>query len=194
MARIRKKLNFKCTDTDCGSGLHCFKATGEMIAQNKTGQCRQCGIQLVNWERIHSRDIRDVENTLAMLKTEFVRHKFWHIRLSVRAINHARRKGKTGLRERLRKHLAAAIGAAHPFRDGFQTPMKENADDAIAYSQHATATCCRKCLEYWHGIPLGRELTHDELNYLTELAAKYFEDRLPSLTEHGEHIPPIRHF
>ncbi len=34
--------------------------------------------------------------------------------------------------------------------DGRQTPREGN---TIFYAQHATASCCRTCIEYWHGIP-----------------------------------------
>jgi hypothetical protein len=192
MAQAKKKLDISCTATDCNSGLHCFRATKEMVIQNKGGTCQKCGIQLVDWERIHSRDLHDVKNTFTMLKLEKVRHFFWHLPLSQHAVNHSRRKGKNGLREHVKKHLSTAIGAAHPWHDGFQTPMTEDAPTAIAYGQHATATCCRKCLEYWHGIPLGQQLGNQDLDYLTELVCLYLEDRIPNLTEAGEKIPPIR--
>jgi hypothetical protein len=192
MAKVRKKLKIKCTSSDCGSGLHCFKAKEGGAAEHKAGSCRECGANLVDWERIHSRNSKDVEHTFAMLKFEFVRHKFWHIALSEKAINHARRKGRTGIRDCVKNHLTRAIGPAEPWRDGCQTPMVEDAPNALAYAQHATATCCRKCVEYWHGIPRHNELTATELNYLTELSSRYFEDRIPSLTEQGEIIPPVR--
>jgi predicted Fe-S protein YdhL (DUF1289 family) len=32
----------------------------------------------------------------------------------------------------------------------------------VFITQHATATCCRGCLEKWHGIPRGAELTDEE--------------------------------
>jgi hypothetical protein len=127
-----------------------------------------------------------------MLKLEKVRHFFWHIPLTQRAINHARRKGRKELREYVKKRLSTAIAPAHPWHDGFQTPMAQDAPNAIPYGQHATATCCRKCLEYWHGIPQGQELSIQDLDYLTELLCLYLEDRIPNLTESGEPIPPIR--
>lgn len=142
MARSKKTLNIKCTDTDCNSGLHCFKAKDEMAAKNKAGVCRDCGIQLVDWERVHSRDAHDVENTFAMLKLEKVRHFFWHLPLSQRAVNHARRKGKRGLRERVRNHLANAIGPAHPWHDGFQTPMQTEETTALPYAVGPSESWC----------------------------------------------------
>jgi hypothetical protein len=38
---------------------------------------------------------------------------------------HGLSKGKKGIRERVRSHLSSAIGLAHPWHDGFQTPMQK---------------------------------------------------------------------
>jgi exodeoxyribonuclease V alpha subunit len=32
----------------------------------------------------------------------------------------------------------------------------------VFIAQHATGTCCRDCLEKWHGIPKGRPLSEEE--------------------------------
>jgi len=45
-------------------------------------------------------------------------------------------------------------------------------------------------VEEWHGIPLGRALTDEELDYLAELAMRYLEERI-ALSEDGERIPPV---
>jgi hypothetical protein len=192
MARRRNKLNIGCTDSDCKNGLHCFKATETMVSDNRVGRCRECEATLVDWPRLHSRNLGDVRNTFESLKREKVRHFFWHIVLTQRAINHSKRKGKAGLRTRVRKHLLTSIGPAEPWHDGFQTPMPKDSATVIPYGQHATATCCRKCLEYWHGIPQGVALSDAQLDYLTELLCLYIEDRIPNLTEFGERIPHIR--
>jgi Domain of unknown function (DUF4186) len=192
MPRKRNPLAISCDSSDCASGLHCFKATKEMAAQNRVGVCRECGAGLIDWPRVHQRALGDIENTFTSLKHEFIRHVFWHKPLNQYAINHARKKGKKGLRQIVRKNLTTAIGAAHPFHDGFQTTMKEDVHSVVPFGQHATATCCRKCLEYWHGIPQGQPLSDTELDYLTELVCLYIEDRIPELTRDGERIPPIR--
>lgn len=165
-----------------------------MIQQNTVGSCRTCGVNLVDWPRVHLRTLEDVDHTFQSLKKEMIRHFFWHLPLGEKAVNHARRKGKTGLRVGVRHHLESAIAPAAPFNDGHQTPMPipEEASSMYPYAQHATATCCRTCLEYWHGIPKNRALIDDEIEYLTELVCHYIEDRIPTLTEDGEDIPPIR--
>ena len=54
--------------------------------------------------------------------------------------------------------------------DGKQTPMKGH---PVFIAQHATATCCRGCLEKWHNIPKGRELNNNEKNYIYSLIIEW---------------------
>ena len=68
----------------------------------------------------------------------------------------------------------------------------EGSGNPIHYAQHATASCCRKCMEYWHGIPQTQTLTDEQIEYFVELAMMYLKDRLPDLTYGGEHVPPAR--
>jgi hypothetical protein len=71
-------------------------------------------------------------------------------------------------------------------RDGSQTRTKGN---IIAYAQHATSTCCRKCVAYWHGIPLDDEVSDDDLTYLADVIMAYVRCRVPDLGEVGIHVP-----
>jgi hypothetical protein len=157
-----------------------------MLALNQRGQCRACGADLVDWDRVHRRDPDDADHTFTALKYELIRHHFWHIEVDQRAVNHARRKGKARFQGAAEKQIRVSVGQAEPPFDGRQTPTKGN---IIYYAQHATASCCRKCIEEWHGIPRGRELTEGEIAYLTKLALLYINERLPLLTQHGENIP-----
>ena len=47
-----KPLKIKCTDSDCSNNLHCFLTTKKLAAQGHTGQCRRCGVDLVDWQRV----------------------------------------------------------------------------------------------------------------------------------------------
>ena len=58
-------------------------------------------------------------------------------------------------------------------KDGKQTPMKQVHPVFIA--QHATATCCRNCLEKWHKIPKNKELTDKEVDYIVSLIIRWIE-------------------
>jgi len=52
------------------------------------------------------------------------------------------------------------LAVSSPVNDGKQTPMRGH---PAFVAQHATATCCRKCLAKWHGIARGRPLTETEI-------------------------------
>jgi len=188
-----KPLNIKCTSTACADGLHCFLLTKKMKQNGPSGRCRSCGTQLVDWARLFRKDVRDTEYTFESLQHELIRHHFWHIPISLYAVNYARRKGRLQLREAARKQIEHAVGRiSHP-REGQQTPREDKANtNVIHYAQHATASCCRRCVEEWHGIPRDRELTADEIGYLTELAMLYVSSRLPDLAEGPIYVPALR--
>lgn len=188
-AKKLKPLKIKCTDTECESNLHCFRRTRKVAGKTLAGPCRACSAELVDWTRMYLRDAADADHTFAMLRTEFIRHHFWHLEIDQKAVNHARRKGRVRMREAIRHRIEKYVGPAEPKRDGRQTPWTGN---AIFYGQHATATCCRKCINQWHGIPFEHELSGAEIDYLSGLVWRFVEERLPDLTEEGEKVPAIR--
>jgi uncharacterized heparinase superfamily protein len=188
-----KPLKITCTSTDCANNLHCFRLTKKLLSQGPSGRCRNCGVQLVEWSRVHKQDISDVSYTFQALRYELIRHHFWHIQLSQRAINYARRKGKRALRHAAEHQIRKLIGDAEHPREGRQTPRETSPHaNAIHYAQHATASCCRRCVAEWHGIVEGRALSEAEISYLTELAMLYINDRLPDLADDPCEVPKIR--
>jgi hypothetical protein len=180
---VLEPLKVTCTSSDCDNGLHCFKATKKLKAAGNEGACRSCGTKLVDWDRVRGKNLGDVEHTFAAMRLELIRHYFWHVEIDEKAHTHARRKGKIGLESAVRKRIRQSVGKEKPFRDGTQTPFKGN---IIFYAQHATASCCRKCVEYWHGIPIGRPLSDAEIEYLAELALRFINERMPDLPKDGE--------
>lgn len=181
-------LNIRCTHSECDQDLHCFKQTQKMVP-DQIGTCRSCGLHLIDWNRVQHRDIYDANFTFQSLRHEWIRHHFWHKPIDEAAELHARRKGWHKMREAAEKRIRQSVGEAAPFRDGVQTPKQGN---VLYYAQHALACCCRSCMEYWHGIPKGRVLTEEEIQYFVELMMLFIAERMPSLTEDGEKIPPRR--
>jgi hypothetical protein len=104
-------------------------------------------------------------------------------------MRHAQRKGRTLLKQAARDRLQKYLAPADPPRDGRQTPLEGN---AIYYAQHATATCCRTCLEYWHDVPKGRSLTPKELDYCATLVDLFLDEKLPDLADEPIKVPPRR--
>ena len=172
-------------DQECARGLHTYHKSP---ASNEIGHpvCGLCGNDDIDWERLHERDIADVDYVVAQLRTDRFRDKRWCKDLDEKALRHASRKGSNGLRDAVRKRIETSVGPARPFRDGTQTPYKGN---IIHYGQHATATCCRECIEVWHGIPHGHDLTREETDYLVDLLLAYTTFKLPELRTPGQNQP-----
>lgn len=185
-----KPLKLSCDHSDCEQGLHCFRESKKRATQGKqeSGSCQQCGATLVDWERVKKRDGADTAHTFAALKNEWIRHRYWHTEIDQRAKNYAIRKGRSGLRTAVEKRVRSAVGTKHS-RDGRQTPWEGN---ILYYAQHATACCCRRCIQYWHGIPEGDALTEEQIAYFKDLCLRYIFERMPELEEQGKHVPPIR--
>ena len=61
-------------------------------------------------------------------------------------------KGFDTILQHAEQFIEQRIAPAEIPNDGKQTPMRNH---PIFVAQHATATCCRGCLEKWHGIPRG---------------------------------------
>ena len=178
-----------CSSYDCERDLHSFRQRRPRNQSYRSEQCVACGAELIDWHRLDQHDLQDVDNTFESLGREMVRHEFWHKAIDDKALNHAQGKGMIGLRQaaehRLRQYVASP--SSQLFRDGMQTPKSGN---VIYYAQHATATCCRKCIEAWHGVDRERSLTDEELGYMTELIMRYIQVRLPELPPTG---PKMKH-
>lgn len=67
------------------------------------------------------------------------------------------------------------IAPAQIPNDGKQTPMKGH---PVFIAQHATATCCRGCIEKWHNIPKGTNLTKEQQKYIVDIIIKWIEKQI----------------
>lgn len=68
--------------------------------------------------------------------------------------------------EFIEKRLAPAVIP----NDGKQTPMRGH---PVFVAQHATATCCQGCLQKWHSIPAGTELTAQQKEYVVDIIMEW---------------------
>jgi hypothetical protein len=68
--------------------------------------------------------------------------------------------------------VAARLAPAEPLNDGRQTPFRGH---PAFVAQHATATCCRGCLERWHRIPRGRPLDAAEQAHVLRVLRRWIE-------------------
>ena len=79
-------------------------------------------------------------------------------------------KGMDTIRSHAGDFISKRLAPAEPKNDGKQTPIKGH---PVFIAQHATACCCRGCLEKWHGIPQGRELTKAEREYVKDVVISW---------------------
>lgn len=139
----------------------------------------------MRWEMGDEELRRWVRQTLERLDGSSFRAGFT---LSAKDRAYALAKGEATIREHARDLLEGRIGSAFPARDGKQTPYRGH---PVFTAQHATATCCRGCVEKWHHIPKGRPLTNAELDDLTELVVRWIRrdivrhERMPGRTGGG---------
>ena len=84
-------------------------------------------------------------------------------------------KGMDTIRRHARDLIEKRLAPAEPPNDGKQTPMRGH---PVFVAQHATATCCRGCLEKWHNIPRGRELTMQEQDYVADIILQWISRQI----------------
>jgi hypothetical protein len=75
-------------------------------------------------------------------------------------------KGMATVRQHAAQLLSTRLFPAFPYKDGKQTPYKGH---PVFVAQHASATCCRTCLQNWHKIPRGTKLGPAEQKYVLDV-------------------------
>jgi hypothetical protein len=118
----------------------------------------------------------NIKNILQRLKRSKFRSLF-HLKekdilfIQEHGINKIRRDGLDLMTKRLKIKTE---------NDGRQTPWEGH---PVFVAQHATATCCRKCIQKWHRISQEKKLSENEINYLVELAIFWIKSELFILSE-----------
>lgn len=73
-----------------------------------------------------------------------------------------------------RDFIQRRIAPAYPRNDGKQTPFKGH---PVFKAQHATATCCRNCIEKWYGFPKGIPLGEKQCQFLVERIIQWIQSQ-----------------
>ena len=102
----------------------------------------------------------------ALLRSEFRRG----FRLRGRELDYLRNKGLPQVMEHAADFVRQRLAPAEPLNDGKQTPFRNH---PVFVAQHATATCCRGCLEKWHRIPKGQALSAEEQTYVLAVLQRW---------------------
>lgn len=102
----------------------------------------------------------ELDEAFRRLATSSFRRKF---RLQGRELAYLQTWGLPHVMKQAEELLRKRVGGAVIPNDGRQTPWRNH---PVFVAQHATATCCRGCIEKVHEIPKGHDLTKDELGRL----------------------------
>lgn len=81
-------------------------------------------------------------------------------------------KGFDTIRSHAVDFIAKRIAPADIPNDGKQTPMRGH---PVFTAQHATATCCRGCINKWHKFPKNVQLTKEQQKYLVDLIMEWIK-------------------
>ena len=93
------------------------------------------------------------DEAFARLNRSQFRRRF---RLSAEMKRYVAEKGMAAIRSHAEDFVRTRLAPAAPPNDGRQTPMRGH---PVFIAQHATATCCRGCLNKWWKVPRGVPLS-----------------------------------
>lgn len=180
------KKQVTCTTTECKAGYHSFRTNKRLKVNQdskkgfRNGPCSCCGKDIVDWKRIDKRNFKDFEYLTSQLKLEMFRKNYWENPFDDKALKKLKDKSWDEIKNEAENILrkALTLPTQEQFRDGSQTKLNGN---VIYYAQHATATCCRKCLEEWHAVDSTVTISEKDLKYTLDLIRHYLEKRIPSL-------------
>ena len=109
---------------------------------------------------------------LARLRHSTFRRRF---KLTAAMRHYIADKGMDTIRHHAEDFVRQRLAPAHPVNDGRQTPMKGH---PVFIAQHATATCCRGCLNRWWKVPVGVALSEDRQRKIVALIMAWITDNL----------------
>jgi hypothetical protein len=115
--------------------------------------------------------VRDLDDLFAALTRSQFRQRF---RLGAKDKAYLEDKGLSTVLAHANDFIGQRLAPAAPKNDGRQTPWKGH---PVFVAQHATATCCRGCLEKWHRIEKGRALTADEQAHVVSAIERWLRDQ-----------------
>jgi predicted Fe-S protein YdhL (DUF1289 family) len=104
--------------------------------------------------------VRELDEVFRALSRSAFRRKF-HLRAQEQA--YLQDRGLDTVLDHARRFVAERLAPAAPRKDGKQTPYRGH---PVFVAQHATACCCRGCLEKFHAIRRGRTLTPEQQDHV----------------------------
>ena len=95
--------------------------------------------------------------------------------LKQKDIDYIHEKGLDTIRKHAEDFITKREAPAYIPNDGKQTPMRGH---PVFIAQHATACCCRGCLNKWYRIPKNVELTPVQQEKIVNLLMAWIEKQM----------------
>lgn len=114
----------------------------------------------------------DIDHVLKSLAGSKFRSKFT---LRKKEMEYIEEKGMDVVMLHASDFIDARLAPAFPKNDGKQTPFGGH---PVFIAQHATGTCCRSCLEKWHGVKKGRELNNTQKKYILSVIRRWIGNQV----------------
>ena len=115
-----------------------------------------------------------IDRKLEALSKSNFRSRF---RLKEKDVVYVKEKGMDTIYKHAQDFIRTRLADRFPKNDGKQTPMRGH---PVFIAQHATATCCRGCIEKWHKFPQHRKLTKTEQEYLVSVIMEWIKRQINS--------------
>jgi hypothetical protein len=123
--------------------------------------------------------MRDLDSVFTGLAGSRFRQRF---RLQTPEREYLRSRGMEVVLGHAADFIEKRLAPAMPARDGKQTPYRGH---PVFVAQHATATCCRGCLEKWHGIPRGQPLSARQKAHVVAALRRWLESEAGARPQPG---------
>jgi len=111
-------------------------------------------------------------NILEQLSKSKFRSSF---KLKQKDIDYINQKGLDIIESHAKDFISKRIAPAFIANDGKQTPMKGH---PVFIAQHATATCCRKCINKWHKFEMNVKLTDEQQGDIVNLIMYWIKNQI----------------
>lgn len=113
-----------------------------------------------------------INRILESLSKSKFRRSFY---LKAKDKEYVREKGIETIEKHARDFIEKRLAPKEIKNDGKQTPMRGH---PTFIAQHATACCCRGCLNKWHKIPKNTELSNEQKDYIVEVIMTWIKRQM----------------
>ena len=119
--------------------------------------------------------MQTIDQALDKLERSRFRSSFY---LTKKEREYLTEKGMDVMRSHAEDFVRQKLAPAEPVNDGKQTPMHGH---PVFKAMHATACCCRGCLNKWYRVLKGRELTKEEQEKIVNLLMAWLDRQTGSV-------------